>query len=96
VKFLLSEDAGRFGAIVSFEDGKLVPLPFEKMLDPTTKRMQIRKVNVDGEAYECARHYMIQLDRDDFDDAEQLEKLAESVSMTVEQFRARFEKIAGL
>src|SRR4051812_39350187 len=49
VKFLLSEDAGRFGAIVSFEDGKLVPLPFEKMLDPAAKRMQIRKVNVDGE-----------------------------------------------
>jgi 6-phosphofructokinase len=94
VKFLLSEDAGRFGAIVSFEDGKLVPLPFEKMLDPATKRMQVRKVNVDGEAYECARHYMIQLDRDDFQDAEQLQKLAGSVSMTSEQFRARFERVA--
>src|SRR5882672_9233671 len=66
VKFLLSEQAGQFGAIVSFEDGKLVPLPFEKMLDPATKRMQIRRVNVEGEAYECARHYMIQLDHADF------------------------------
>src|SRR5262249_17775983 len=34
VKFLLSPEANQFGAIVSFEDGKLVPLPFEKMLDP--------------------------------------------------------------
>src|SRR2546428_1479927 len=43
VKFLLSPDAAKFGAIVSFDDGKMVPLPFEKMLDPKTKRMQVRK-----------------------------------------------------
>src|SRR5882724_933230 len=96
VKFLLSPVAGEFGAIVSFEDGKMVPLQFEKMLDPETKRMQIRRVNVDGESYECARHYMIQLDRADFEDPYELKKLASSVSMTPEQFRQRFGYIAGV
>ena len=96
VKFLLSEQAGQFGAIVSFEDGKLVPLPFEKMLDPATKRMQIRRVNVEGEAYECACHYMIQLESSDFEDPDQLKKLAASVGMTPEQFRRRFEYVAGI
>src|SRR5438876_151418 len=96
VKCLLSEDAGRFGASVSFEDGKMVPLPFEKMLNPETKRMQMRKVNVDGEAYECACHYMIRLERDDFEDPAQLRKLAASVSMRPEQFRQRFGHVAGL
>jgi ATP-dependent phosphofructokinase / diphosphate-dependent phosphofructokinase len=93
VKFLLSRDAGKFGAIVSFEDGKLIPLPFEKMLDPQTNRMQVRRVNVDGEAYECACHYMIRLERADFENAEQLQKLARAVSMTPEQFRARFRSV---
>src|SRR5205807_4436313 len=46
VKFILSPDAAKFGAIVSFDDGKMVPLPFERMLDPQTNRMQVRKVNV--------------------------------------------------
>ena len=96
VKFLLSPDAGRFGAIVCFESGKMLPLPFEKMLDPQTKRMQVRKVNVDGEAYECACHYMIRLERDDFEHAEQLQKLASSVSMSPEQFRQRFAYVAGV
>jgi len=96
VKFLRSPEAERFGAIVSFNDGKMVPLPFDKMLDPETKRMQVRKVNVDGEAYECACHYMIQLERDDFEDPDQLEKLASSVSMEPEEFRQRFGYIAGL
>ena len=96
VKFLLSPEAANFGAIVSFEDGKLVPLPFDKMLDPHTKRMQVRRVNVDGEAYECACHYMIRLERADFEDAEQLQKLSRSVGMTPDQFRHRFSHVADL
>src|SRR6266404_4705672 len=96
VKFLLSPEAAKFGAVVSFSDGKMVPLPFEKMLNPETGRMQVRKVNVDGEAYECACHYMIRLERADFEDPEQLKKLAASVSMTPEEFRRRFGYLAGL
>ena len=96
VKFLLSAEAEQFGAIISFEDGKMVPLPFDKMLDPQTQRMQVRKVNVDGEAYECAVHYMIALERTDFEDAAQLAKLASSISLSPEQFRDRFGYLVRL
>lgn len=96
VKFLLSAEAGKYGAIVSFANGKLVPLQFEKMLNPQTGRMTVRKVNVDGESYECACHYMIRLEKDDFEDVMQLDKLAGTVSMTPEQFRARFGYLVGL
>ena len=96
VKFILSRAAARFGAIVSFADGTLVPLPFDKMLNPETKRMTVRRVNVDGEAYECACHYMIRLERADFEDPAQLKKLAASVSMTPKQFRERFGYVVGL
>ena len=96
VKFILSRAAARFGAIVSFEDGALVPLPFDKMLNPETKRMTVRRVNVDGEAYECACHYMIRLKRADFEDPAQLKKLAATVSMTPKQFRGRFGYVVGL
>lgn len=96
VKFLLSPEAAKFGAIISFEDGKMVPLAFDKMLDPATRRMQVRRVNVDGEAYECACHYMIRLDRDDFQDASQLQRLSASVALSPDQFRQRFGYVAGL
>jgi 6-phosphofructokinase 1 len=96
VKFLLSTDATRYGAIISFVDGKMVPLQFEKMLNPQTGRMQVRKVNVQGEAYECACHYMIRLEKDDFDDVTQLDRLAATVSMTPDQFRNRFGYLVGL
>lgn len=96
VKFLLSPQAQQFGAVISFEDGRMVPLPFEKMLDPHTGRFQVRKVNIEGESYECACHYMIRLEKSDFQDPAQLSKLAATVSMTSEQFRQRFGYLVGL
>jgi 6-phosphofructokinase 1 len=96
VKFLLSPESDKYGAIISFVDGKMNPLPFDNMLDPKTGRMQNRKVNVDGEAYECACAYMIRLELDDFEDAKHLAKLAAVVNMTPAQFRARFGYLVGL
>ena len=66
------------------------PLPFEQMINPETKRMKTRKVDVNGEGYECARRYMIRLEPRDFEDAARLAKLAAVVKMTPEQFRQRF------
>lgn len=93
VKFLRSEKAGEFGAIISFIEGRMVPLPFDKMIDPTTKRLKPRKVDVDGEAYECARKYMTRLEKKDFKDPFMLGALADKVKMTPEEFQARFEKL---
>ncbi|MBI3850027.1 MAG: 6-phosphofructokinase [Verrucomicrobia bacterium] len=96
VKFLRSEQAARHGAIISFVGGKMMPLPFEQLLNPATGRMQVRKVNVDAEAYECARRYMIRLEPEDFQKPTRLARFAETANMTREQFRARFGYIVGL
>ena len=58
--------------------------------------MQNRRVNVDGEAYECACAYMIRLEREDLEDPKQLARLAAVISMTPELFRARFGYLVGL
>ena len=96
VKFLRSAEAEKYGAIISFVDGKMNPLPFEKMLDPKTGRMQNRRVNVDGEAFECAQAYMIRLERDDFEDAKHLAKLAAVVKLTPDEFKKRFGYLVGI
>lgn len=96
VKFLGSEAAQKTGAIISFVGGRLQPLPFEEILDPNTKRLKTRPVNVDSEAYECARRYMIRLERSDFEDPDKLAELGKVVKMTPEQFKARFGYIAGV
>lgn len=95
VKFLRSAEAEKYGAIISFVDGKMLPLPFDKMLDQKTGRMQNRRVNVDGEAFECAQAYMIRLEAQDFDDARQLAKLAAVINVAPEDFKKRFGYLAG-
>jgi 6-phosphofructokinase 1 len=90
VKFLRSEQADHFGAIISFVEGRMDPLPFDVMLNPATGRMKARKVDVNGEGYECARRYMLRLEPRDFDDPVRLTRLAEAAGMPPEKFRERF------
>jgi 6-phosphofructokinase 1 len=95
VQFLRSPAAGRFGAIISFVGGELKPLPFGELIVPRTGRMRPRKVNVQGEAYACARRYMIRLESGDFDEPPRLAALAAAAGLSPGQFRRRFGYLAG-
>src|SRR5204862_482541 len=76
VKFLRSEESSRYGAVISFIGGRMQPQPFESLIVPETGRMRTRRVNVEGEAYECARRYMIRLEPEDFEDTQRLGSIA--------------------
>jgi len=90
VKFLLDGQSKQFGAIISFVEGRMKPLPFDTMINPETGRMKPRKVDVKGEGYECARRYMIRLDERDFGDPQKLAAIAKAANLSPEQFRERF------
>ncbi len=62
------------------------------MINPETKRMKPRKVDVDGESYRCARAYMIRLEPRDLAEPARLGRLAEAANMAPEQFRQRFAR----
>ena len=96
VKFLQSEDSTKFGAVMSLVGGRLRSQAFNEIMNPQTQRMLPRKVDVDGETYECARHYMIRLLPTDFTLPDNLSRLANIVGMTPEQFTKRFGYIVGL
>jgi 6-phosphofructokinase 1 len=95
VKFLLSAEAAKYGAVISFDGGTMKPLPFDTMINPATGRMRPRKVDIASETYECARRYMIRLERSDFDEP-QVSKLAGAVNLSAAQFRKRFGYLAGV
>lgn len=95
VKFLRSPEANSYGAVISFEDGFMKPLPFDEMINPATGRMKPRKVDTASESYECARRYMIRLERQDFEEPA-LSKLAQAANMSPEQFRNRFGYVAQI
>jgi 6-phosphofructokinase 1 len=96
VKFICSDAATRYGALISVVNGQAQPLPFDQVLDPKTKRLQVRRVNVAGEGYECARQFMVRLEREDFENPSQLEALAGAAHLSPQQFRARFGYLVGV
>ena len=89
-EFLMS---GGTGAMVSIVNGEFSPIPFDRIVDPTTQRTRVRMVDVAAGSYRIARRYMIRLDRKDFEQSEQLTRCASVVGLTAEGFRERFAPI---
>ncbi|MCK4560327.1 MAG: 6-phosphofructokinase [Calditrichia bacterium] len=86
-KFLFD---GGSGALISFQDGRFVPMYFKDILDPKTKRMKVRMVDPSSESYYVANRYMIRLRKDDFDDPHELAKYAATANLPLEKFREQF------
>ncbi|MCS7203889.1 MAG: diphosphate--fructose-6-phosphate 1-phosphotransferase [Thermodesulfovibrio sp.] len=86
VRYLLR---GGTGAMITFEEGHLMPIPFVELFDYKTGKVKIRKVDINSETYEVGRKYMIRLEREDFE-ADRLRALAYVANMTEESFKSRF------
>jgi len=86
-RFLLK---GGNAAMVSIQDGKFVPLHFDKIIDPDTGRARVRMVDVGSEYYYIARRYMIRLNKADFDDHHELAKYAATCGVSLQDFRNKF------
>ena len=86
---------GGNASMVSMQAGHFVPIPFVKLIDPVTGRARVRMVEVVSERYAIARRYMIRLRRDDFEDPQEVARLAGTAGLSVEEFRAQFEYLAA-
>jgi 6-phosphofructokinase 1 len=61
------------------------------MLDPTTGRTRVRRVDVTSNRFKIARDYMIRLRKTDFANAEAVKKMAGVVKVSSDDFRKQFE-----
>jgi ATP-dependent phosphofructokinase / diphosphate-dependent phosphofructokinase len=91
-KYLVS---GGNAAMVSMQGGHFVPIPFATMIDSETGRTRVRLVDIVSTRYAIARRYMIRLRKDDFEDAQELAKLASTAKLTPDEFRKQFEYLVA-
>jgi len=91
-KYLVS---GGNAAMVSMQGGHFVPIPFATMIDGETGRTRVRLVDIASTRYAIARRYMIRLRKDDFEDPQELARLAATAKLTQEEFRAQFEYLVA-
>lgn len=93
VDFLLE---GGTDAIIALADDRVIPIPFEQMMDPETGRTQVRKVRIDSFAYQSSLKFQIRIKPQHANDEAFWERLAAQTNLTVEQFKARFGYLAGI
>jgi 6-phosphofructokinase 1 len=86
-QFLLN---GGSGAMVSIQNGRFVPMYFKDILDPATGKTRVRMVDPSSESFYIARHYMLRLNKTDFEDPHELAKYAATCGISLEEFRKQF------
>lgn len=87
IRYLLK---GGTGSLITVFENSIRPVSFVELIDYSTGKTKIRKVDINTETYEVARNYMIRLEQEDFQ-GERLSNLAKVVKMGPEQFKSRFE-----
>ena len=87
IRFLLG---GGSGAMVSIQNGRMVPLLFDEIRDHNTGKTRVRNVDPTSENYRVAREYMLRLNYKDFERPEWTEKLAQAGNLSVEELKRRF------
>jgi 6-phosphofructokinase len=93
VRYLLNPKH-KSNAMITVDNGKLTPLTFEKMINPKTKKTEVRYVDVRSDSYKVARSYMVRLDKQDLLDAELIGKMAGYVKMNAKEFVKRYGYLA--
>ena len=91
VKFLLSD---AHAGMVCLRDGRIDLLPFDEIRDPATGRTRVRMVDISGESYQVARHYMTRLEKADLEQPDVLDTLAAAAATSPQDFARRFAHVA--
>jgi 6-phosphofructokinase 1 len=86
VRFLVK---GGTGSMVVVYEGNIRAIPFVEMLEFSDGSVKVRKVDLNSEAYEVARKYMIRLETTDFQ-TPGLDRLAGVTNLKSGQFKEKF------
>ena len=81
---------------MTIQQNQVVPLYFEKMMDPKTGRTEVRTVNADSFTYKSARKSMIRLDPGDGQDEILLGKMAAQTNISLTEFKAKYGYLVGI
>jgi len=82
---------GGKNALISIQGDQIVPLPFKEIFDPETQKTKVRYVDINSLSFKIATEYMIRLEKSDFEDEEQLSRLAQIAHVSVSKFREEFK-----
>jgi 6-phosphofructokinase 1 len=87
VRFLL--DGGR-DALITRQEGAIVPIPFSEILDPQTGRTRVRLLDTTSPSYTTARILQVRMEPEDLADGEVAAALRATTGLDAQALRERY------
>jgi 6-phosphofructokinase 1 len=82
--------AGRSQVLITRQEARIVPIPFQELMDPDTGRTRVRNVDVGSDSYRTARAHQLRLEASDLEDPARLAAIAAAGNLSPEEARERF------
>lgn len=86
---------GGSDATITIQHGRVVPIPFEDMMDSETGRTEVRIVDVDSAQYHSAYKLMVRLKDENADDDILISRMAAQTNITPEELMKRYGYLMG-
>ena len=81
---------GGSNAMITIQAGRLVPIPFDEMMDLRTGKIRVRLVDLKSETYQMFYEYMIRLRPEDLKDSKTVKQLAQAGGLSEKELKRRF------
>jgi len=82
--------AGTSSAMITRQQGRIVPVPFAEITDPRTGRSRTRQVDVGSDSYAAALALQERISAEDLADPSRLAAIAEAARLSREEARTRY------
>ena len=82
--------AGQGHVMITRQEGKIVPIPFDDLIDPVTGKTAVRMLDTSTEAFETAIRLQTRLEPDDLSETATAERIESATSLDLETLRQRF------
>jgi 6-phosphofructokinase 1 len=76
--------------MITRQEGAIVPIPFDEMMDPATGRTRVRMVDTSTESHASARSLQVRMEAGDLEDPARLEALARATGLSKADVAARY------
>lgn len=86
--------AGTSEAMITRQNGAIVPVPFSAIVDPATGRTRVRQVDVTTDDYASARALQTRIEPADLADPKRLAALAAAAGLSEDETRKRYGDLA--
>ena len=83
-------EAGGSSVLITRQQGCIVPLPFQDIVDPATGKSRVRGVDVASDSYLNARALQERVFAEDLADPARLEAIAKAANLTPDEARKRY------